>query len=105
MMQSSDLVISRRRYVHGCQFGLVSFPDNQTGFFMFMNFISSLFSTPVVVLVLITGIPDVSLLLTRTSVPVMTTSFHVAFEIVNKIYSPFVDGLFPIIFPPFFDMS
>ena len=40
---------------------------------------SSLFLAPIVVLVLVTGIPDVSLLVTRTLVPVKTTYFHVTF--------------------------
>ena len=66
-----------------------------------MNVIYSLFSTPDVVLVLVTGIPDVSLLLTCTLVPVTTMSFHVNFELFNGIYSLFVDGLFPIIFSRF----
>ena len=104
-MQSSDIFRSRRRYVHGFQFGLVHFLDNQTGFLKFMNVISLLFLTPVVVLVLVTGIPDVYLLVTGTLVPFTTTSFHVTFELFNGIYSLFVDGFFPIMFPLFFDMS
>ena len=36
-MQSSDLLISRIRYVLRCQFGLVDFSDNQTGFLKSMN--------------------------------------------------------------------
>ena len=100
-MQYSDLLRSRRRYAHGCQFGLVTFSDNQTGFFKFTNIISSLFSAPVVVLALVIGILDVSLLLTFTLVPVTKTSFHVTFELFNGVYSPFVDGLLPIS-PPVF---
>ena len=78
-MKSSDLLVPRIIYVHGCQFGLVNFSDNQTGFIKFMNIMSSLFLAPIVVLVLVTGIPDVSLLVTRTLVPVKTTYFHVTF--------------------------
>ena len=78
-MQYSDLLRSRRRYVHGCQFGLVSFLDNQTVFLKFMNVMPSLFSDHVVVLVLVTSILDVSLLVTCTLGPVTTTSFHVNF--------------------------
>ena len=37
----------------------------------------------------------------RTLVPVTITSFHVIFELFHGISSPFVDGLFPIISPPF----
>ena len=105
MMRYSDLVISRRRYVHGCQFGLVNSLDNQNGFLNFMNVISSLFSVPAVALVLLTVIQDVSLLLTRALVPVTTTSLHVTFELFNGISSLFVNLLFPIIVFPFLDMS
>ena len=100
-IQSSDLARLRRRYVHACQFGLVNFSDNPTVFFKLMNVNSSLFLNPVVALVLLTGISDVLLLLTCTLVPVTTTSFHVTFELFNGIYSPFVDGLFPITSPRF----
>ena len=75
-MQSSDLARSRRRYVHTCHFGLVNFSDNQTGFFKFMNDISSFFLTFIVALVLVTDITEVLLLLTCTLVPVTTISFH-----------------------------
>ena len=100
-MKSYDLLVPRIIYVHGCQFGLVNFSDNQTGFIKFMNIMPSLFLAPIVVLVLVTGIPDVSLLVTRTLVPVKTTYFHVTFQLFNGISSPFVDGFFPIISPIF----
>ena len=101
MMRYSDLVISRRRYVHICQFGLVTFSDNQTGFLKFMNVVSSLFSVPDVALVLITGIQDVSLLLTSTLVLVTTTSFHITFELFNRISSPFFRQIVSNHFPCF----
>ena len=100
-MRSSDILISRRRYTNGCQFGLVNLLENQTGFLKFLNVTSLLFLAPVVVLVLVTVIPYVYLLLTRTLVPVTTISFHVTFDIFNGISSLFVKGLFPIVSPRF----
>ena len=94
-MQSFDVV------ARVCKFGLVNFLDNQTGFFKFMNVIYLLFSTPVVVLVSVTSIPEFSLLLTRTSIPVTTTSLHVAFEIFYCISSLFVNDFFQSISPFF----
>ena len=104
-VRSSDILISRRRYFLRCQFGLFNFLDHQTRFFKLTNVSSSLFSSCVVVLVLVTGIPDVYLLVTGTLVPFTTTSFHVTFELFNGISSPFVNILFPIIVSPFLDMS
>ena len=101
MMPSSDILISRRIYVLRCQFGLVNFSDNQTGFFQLMDVSSSLFSDRIVVLVLVNSIQDVSFLVTGTLVPFMTISFHVTFELFNGFFPPFIDGLFPIIFPRF----
>ena len=60
---------------------------------MIMNVIYLLFLIPIVVLVLVTGITDVYLLITRALVPVTKTSFHVTFELFGGIDSPFVDGL------------
>ena len=51
-----------------------------------MNVSSSLFSAHVVVLVLVTGITDVSLLVTGTLVPFMKTSLHVTFQIFNGMF-------------------
>ena len=56
-----------------------------------MNVSSSLFSAHVVVLVLVTGIPDVSLLVTGTLVPFTTTSFHVTFELSYLPYRLLTD--------------
>ena len=87
-MRSSDLLISRRRYVLRCQFGLVTFSYNQTVFLKLMNVSSALFSARVVVLVLLTVIQDISLLGTGTLVPFTTTSFHIIFQLFN--------GFFPV---------
>ena len=100
-LRSSNIVISRRKYVHGSQFGLIIILDNQTGFFKFLNINYSLYLSHVVVSVLVTGILDFYLLLTCTLVPVTTASFHVDFELFNGISSLFVNGLFPIISPYF----
>ena len=100
-VRSSDILISRRRYFLRCQFGLFNFLDHQTRFFKLTNVSSSLFSSCVVVLVLVTGIPDVYLLLTGTLVPFTTTSFHVTFELFNGIFSFLSTDYFQSFFPVF----